>query len=71
MIYKILNKLFGWDFVYWKNIATEGISRVRTDYYGEPYYIWAINSRVRIITKSQVMWLTCKADKYLKDQGDE
>ena len=71
MIYKILNKLFGWDFIYWKNSASQGVSRIRTDYYGNPYYIWSVGVRVRITVKDQVMWITCSAEKYLKEKGDE
>ncbi len=68
MIYKILNKLFGWDFIYWANCASQGVSIIRTDYYGNPYYVWAVGVKVRITSRDQVMWLTCPSDKYLKER---
>lgn len=67
-MYKIFNKLFGWDYVYFQNFATQGVKKVKTDFYGHPYYIWAVNSRVKITSKKQVMWLTCSADKYIKGE---
>jgi hypothetical protein len=56
--------LFGWDYVYWNNSATQGTSRVRTDYLGNPYYIWSLDVRVKITNPDNVMWLTCHPDKY-------
>ena len=70
MIWKLMNKLFGYDYVYWRNTAAQGVSRVRTDFYDKPYYIWACGVRVRIENKKEVMWLTCKADKYLEVTDD-
>ena len=67
MLYKILNYLFGWDYIYFKNCAAQGVKKIHTDAYGNPYYIWAVNSRVHITHKKQVMWLTCEAEKYLEE----
>jgi hypothetical protein len=67
MIYKILHKLFGWDYIYFENTASHGMARVRTDAEGVHFYYWACYCRVDIIP-GQVKWMTCKRDKYFKDQ---
>lgn len=36
--YKILNKLFDWDYVAWGNNAASGVARVHTDKEGRAYY---------------------------------
>lgn len=69
MMYNILNKLFGWDYVAWRNSADSGIARVFTDGDGVAYYFRYKNTKVvdRIYDKNIVIWLTCNPDKYMKD----
>ena len=62
-MYKIFNKLFGWDYVYWENTASHGIARIRFDAEGIPFYYWSLYSRVDIKPES-VKWMTCKREKY-------
>lgn len=67
-MYKLLNKLFGWDYIYWQNIADSGIAKVYTDSNGNPYYYRYRTTCLidKIISHDQVMWLTCSSGKYLK-----
>ncbi len=67
MIYKLLNKLFGWDYIAWHNSADDGVARVYKDYAGNAYYWRYKNTKVTdtIIVPEQVLWLTCNPDKYL------
>ena len=68
MIYKILHYLFGWDYVYWKYAyycVHTGISRIRFDAEGKIYF-WRDDEIIHIKNKEDVVWLTCKPEKYLK-----
>jgi len=64
--YKILNRLFGWDYVYWKNLVDQGVARVIVLPSGELAYWRYKNSEILDVIKSpdQVIWLTCTPDKY-------
>lgn len=67
MMYKILHKLFGWDYIAWQNSAAQGIARIRTDHSGRVYY-WrykSVHIADDIRKPAQVLWLTCKPSKYL------
>jgi len=67
-MYKLLNKLFGWDYIYWKNSADSGIARVHVDYIGTIFY-WRYRSTFildKITKPEQVIWLTCSSSKYFK-----
>ena len=67
MIYKLLHKLFGWDYIAWENTADNGIARVFKDENNCVYY-WrykGIKVADRILSKDQVIWLTCNPDKFL------
>lgn len=66
---KVLNYLFGWDYVVWSNFADRGIARVCTDFEGRPFYWRYKNTQLadKIETKEQVIWLTCSPQKYFKD----
>lgn len=67
MIYKILHKVFGWDYVYWRNTVDSGIARVHLTHNGVPFY-WrykTIKLADKITYRNQVMWLTCSPYKYL------
>ena len=66
MIYKLLNKLFGWDYVQWKNFADQGIARVHVDGMRRVFYWrYKVTKVVDIIEDpAKVIWLTCSPDKY-------
>lgn len=65
-MYKFLNKVFGWDYIYWENSAAQGIARVLKSPNGDIYYYrYKITNLIDIIRNpEQVLWLTCKPDKY-------
>jgi hypothetical protein len=70
MMWKLWNKLFKWDYVYWAGHYSRGISRVMVDGLGRPYY-WRGelgDRRVHVITGTtdNVLWLTCPPTNYLK-----
>jgi len=69
MIYKLLNKKFGWDYIAWENCAGGGIARVHRSPDGRVYYWRYKCTRVADIieTKDQVLWLTCEPEKYLQN----
>lgn len=72
MIYTLLHKLFGWDYVQWDNGFSGRIYRVHIDGMGRPFY-WQYKSiyTVQVIhTPEEVVWLTCKPEKYLTSGGD-
>lgn len=64
--YKLLNKMFGWDYIQWKNNADQGISRVHIGFNGEAYY-WRYKT-TKLADKpnksGEVIWLTCPASKF-------
>ena len=66
MIYKLLHKLFGWDYIQWQNFADQGIARVHQTPAGEVYYWRYKSSKVidKITGYNKVTWLTCKPEKY-------
>lgn len=81
-MYKILNWLFGWDYILWSNSwacldeLAGGVSRLHRDIEGNLWYHvkgegW---SGIRVVEKpSHVLWLTCSPSKYfeLENQQDE
>lgn len=69
MIYQILNYIFGWDYILWDDSIHEGVARVRINPSGVIYY-WKYKSIKVMKTLSspeQVFWLTCKPEKYFKE----
>ena len=65
-MWRLLNKLFGWDYIYWENSAGQGIARVYTGV-DEGVWYWRYKSTTLIDiieSPNQVMWLTCKPIKY-------
>lgn len=66
MLWPILHRLFGWDYIAWNNGVDQGIARVHRDGTGAAYY-WRYRS-IRVIdvikTVDQVLWLTCRPSKY-------
>lgn len=66
-MYKLLNKIFGWDYIYWANTADSGVSRVYKNADGVAYYYrYRSIALIDIIySKTQVIFLTCSSSKYL------
>ncbi len=71
-MYKILNKLFGWDYIYWEDRFNSGISfdsgisklivlPDKSVHFKHRGYIVSV-----IDTEFIVKWLTCTPDKYIK-----
>ena len=66
-MYKLLNYMFGWDYIAWNNYCDSGIARVHKAVDGRVWY-WRYkitNVMDEVKTTDQVMWLTCHPDKYL------
>ena len=72
-MYKILNKLFGWDYVFWKHHAgTHGISRIITLPDGN-YYICRYGYAYDDLNNQYELtltYLTCDPSKYIKTKKD-
>ena len=71
MIYKILHRLFGWDYIQWTNCVHSGVARVHVDGMGRVWY-WRYRSiKVAdcITYPEKVLWLTCKPSKYFADKN--
>ena len=68
-MYKLLNKLFGYDYIQWSNTAGCGIARVFVDGTGRvSYFRYKITGLIdEIKTPEQVFWLTCSPAKYLNN----
>lgn len=68
MIYKLLHLVTGWDYVYWANSAAQGVARIHKTPDGRVYYWRYKNTKVLdvILSPRQVIWLTCKPEKYLE-----
>lgn len=67
-MWKLWNKLFGWDYIQWRNTCDEGVARVWLDGDGRCFYwryksIWVCDE---IKSKTQVVWLTSPSSKYMK-----
>ena len=65
-MYKILNKLFGWDYIYWADTCASGISKVIV--LPDKSVHFKYYERIVSVTDPGliVKWLTCKPDKYIK-----
>jgi len=65
-MHKLLNYLFGWDYIYWSNTAASGIARVFVSKDNRVYYYRykSICLIDEIRELEQVIWLTCKPEKY-------
>lgn len=66
-MWKLWNKLFGWDYIYWRNFADHGVARVYRSPNDNVYY-WGYKTTQladRITYADQVIWLTCRSSKYL------
>lgn len=71
MMYKLWHRLFGWDYIYWSNGVSSGVSRVEKDGEGNLVY-WKISSMQQDLTKitspKDVVWLTCNPKKYFPEK---
>jgi hypothetical protein len=67
-MYKILNWLFGWDYIYWQNSCDQGITRVMKMPDGTVwFYRYKTTNCIDIINyPDDVLWLTCLPEKYFK-----
>jgi hypothetical protein len=67
MFYKLLHKIFGWDYIVWTNTADSGIAQIRIDGAGR-YYYWRYRvTRVADFVEGNTdikLWLTCPPEKY-------
>lgn len=73
MIYKLMNRLFGYDYIVWKNTADRGIARVIKLPDNRVVYWRYINTKVmdEIKSPNDVFWLTCEPSKYFKNPTTE
>ena len=71
MMWKLLNKLFDYDYIHWHNSADSGVARVHIAPDGNIFYWRYKCTKVldRIVRPNQVTWLTCEPSKYFKDQS--
>ncbi|MCK4826119.1 hypothetical protein KA005_60805 [bacterium] len=69
MTWRILNYLFGWDYITWSNNAAQGIARVRIDHNGNLFYWRYKNTKLAdpINKASDHLWLTCDPKKYIPE----
>lgn len=66
MMWRILNKIFGWDYIAWENTCDSGVARIQRDANGKVYF-WQYKSTKCVGRMEQiVLWLTCKPNKYGK-----
>ena len=73
MIYKIMNYIFGWDYIVWNYCGGKGVSRIRVLPNGNIYYLrhGAYDSFQEINKESDVKaWLTCDKSKYLPTENN-
>ena len=60
-MYKLLNWIFGWNYLYWENTAASGIARIRYTYNGEPYFNQYSFKKVLLPSKVNfIIYLTCE-----------
>lgn len=69
MIWRLKHKLFGWDYVAWRNSAANGVARVYVSGEGKPYY-WRYKF-TKVLDPldppgplTRITWLTCPPSKY-------
>jgi hypothetical protein len=60
----VLNKVLGWDYIYWKNTCANGIERVKVNPSGEIYYMQYGKHLHKINKPDDVVWMTCHKEKY-------
>ena len=67
-MWRLFNWLFGWDYIYWKNSSAQGVARIIELPSGlVGYWQYRSISVFQIICNpDQIIWLTCKSEKYFK-----
>lgn len=65
-MYRLLHRLFGWDYVQWRNSCDSGIARLHVDGFGRVYYWRYKTIRVadEVVDPNRVLWLTCSPAKF-------
>lgn len=66
MIYKLLNKIFGWDYAYFTYVGNDEIHRIR--HCNDGFYIYCYNQVFRLDNKEvqkRLFWITCSKYKYI------
>jgi len=68
-MWKLFNFLFGWDYIYWEDYDSSGIARIYDGFNGCPWFFqYKIIKVIKEIKRAdEVIWLTCKSSKYLKE----
>ena len=68
MTWKLMHKLFGWDYIAWDNRADNGVARIHRGGQGKPwYYRYKLTSLVdQVNHPNEVIWLTCHPSKYFQ-----
>ena len=70
-MYRILNKLFGWDYIYWKSEDYDGISKI-VILPDKTIHFWARGYLINIDNKLvNIKFLTCTPDKYINNMAKE
>ncbi len=66
MLYQLLHRLFGWDYVQWSNSCSHGVASVHVDGMGRPFFWRYKVTKVAdlIINPDKEIWLTCSPAKY-------
>ena len=66
-MWKLMNLVFGFDYIQWRNCAGQGIARVRVDGMNRAWYFRHKNISVIdfIDDPKRVVWLTCAPEKYV------
>ena len=71
-MWKVLHKLFGWDYISWKNTADNGIARVVALPDGTIGYWRYKNTKLFDVInelETRIVWLTCPRSKYIMEQN--
>lgn len=64
-MWRIFHFLFGWDYIQWRMGCHHGISRVRVNPEGIQF-VWANGTAYELKYLTDVFWITCKSEKYIK-----
>jgi hypothetical protein len=76
-MYRLLNKIFGWDYIYWQNSADSGVDRIHKTKDGTVFfwrygkYLSKLDDKSLLNDKSfsKIVWLTCSKEKYIKSDN--
>lgn len=67
-MWQLMHRLFGWDYIAWRNSVDQGVARVQKDGLGRVWY-WRYRSTSVadfVVKPEHVLWLTCRPEKYFK-----